>query len=66
MYLETVIVNEIVNTIFSINVSKAVGHDKIPAYFLKIAPLKLTPFLLILINYDFTNGFFEVTVKFLK
>ena len=48
MYLEAVIVTKIVNTIFSLNMNKALGHDKIPAYFFKIAPFTLAPFLLIL------------------
>ena len=48
MYLEAVIVTKIVNTIFSLNVNKALGHDKIPAYFLKITPFVLASFLLTL------------------
>ena len=44
MYLEAVIVTKIVNTILSLNMNKAIGHDKIPAYFLKIAPFTLAPF----------------------
>ena len=44
MYLEAVIVTKIVNTIFSLNMNKAIGHDKIPAYFLKIAPFTLDSF----------------------
>ena len=54
-YLEATNINENVYTILSLNVNKGVGHDKIPAYFLKIVPFTLAPFLLILINYPFTN-----------
>ena len=51
MYLESANINEIVNTILSLKVNKAVGHDKIPAYFLKFAAFIVAPFLLMLINY---------------
>ena len=44
MYLEAANITEIVNTIFSLNLNKAVGHDKIPAYFLKITSFLLAPF----------------------
>ena len=37
MYLKPPTTNEIINCIGSLNVNKAVGHDNIPAYFLKIA-----------------------------
>ena len=66
MYLESANINEIVNTILSLNVNKAVGHDKIPAYFLKIAPFTIAPFLLMLINYAFTNGIFPNNCKISK
>ena len=45
MYLEPPTTNEIINCIGSLNVNKAVGHDNIPAYFLKIAAPTLAPYL---------------------
>ena len=66
MFLEPVNITEIVNTIFSLNVNKAVGHDSIPAYYLKIAPFSIAPFLLILINYAFINGIFPNNCKISK
>ena len=56
-------ITEITNTIISLNVNKAADHDKISAYFLKIAPFTLAPFLLILINYAFTNKIFRRNCK---
>ena len=46
--------------------NKALGHDNIPAYYLKIAPFSIAPFLLILINYAFTNGIFPNNCKISK
>ena len=43
-YLEATIICEIVDTIISLNLNKAVGHNKIPAYFLKIVPFLISPF----------------------
>ena len=63
MYLELANITEIVNTILSLNVNKAVGHKKIPAYFHKIAPFTIAPFLL---NYAFTNGIFPNNCKISK
>ena len=44
IYLEAANIIEIANTILFLNVNKAVSHDKIPAYFLKIAPFTLAHF----------------------
>ena len=41
-----------------LNDSKVVGHDNIPAYFLKIAKNKIAPYLLSFINFIFLNGAF--------
>ena len=65
MFLEPANITEIVNTILSLNVNKAVGHD-FPAYYLKIAPFSIAPFLLILINYAFSNGIFPNNSKISK
>ena len=66
MFLEPANITEIVNIILSLNVNKAVGHDNIPAYYLKIAPYSIAPFLLILINYAFINGIFPNNCKISK
>ena len=66
MYLEPANISKIVNTILSLNINKAVSHDKIPAYFLKIAPFTIAPFLLIFINYAFTNKIFPDNCKISK
>ena len=66
MFLEPANITEIVNIILSLNVNKAVGHDNISAYYLKIAPFSIAPFLLILINYAFTNGIFPNNCKIYK
>ena len=66
MDLEPANITQIVNTILSLNMNKAVDHDKIPAYFLKIVPFTIAPFLLILINYAFTNGIFPNNCKISK
>ena len=44
MYLEATNIREIVDTILSLNLNKAVGHNKIPAYFLKIVFFLIIPF----------------------
>ena len=66
MFLEPANITEIVNIILSLNVNKALGHDNIPAYYLKIAPFSIAPFLLILINYAFINGIFPNNSKISK
>ena len=66
MYLEPANITKIANTILSLNMNKTVGHDKIPAYFLKIAPFIIASFLLMLINYAFTNGIFPNNCKISK
>ena len=45
--------NEILNTIMSLS-DIAVGHDKIPAFFLKVAWHVITPYLLVLIQFSFS------------
>ena len=66
IYLEPANITEIVNTILSLNLNRAVGHDTTSAYFLKIAPLTIAPVLLLLINYAFTNGIFPNNSKISK
>ena len=50
--------DEIVNTIHSLNLNKAVSHDNIPAYFLRIAAPNVTPYLQHFIEFTFVNGIF--------
>ena len=45
IYLEPPTSNEILNLISSLNDNKALGHDNIPAYFLKISRYVITPHL---------------------
>ena len=66
IYLEAANITEIDNAILSLNMKKTVSHDKIPAYFLKIASFTIAPFLLMLINYAFTNGIFPNNCKISK
>ena len=66
MYLEPANITKIINTILSINANKPVGHDKIPAYFLKLTPITIAPFLLTLINYAFTTEIFPNNCKISK
>ena len=49
---------EISNVINSLSMNKAVGHDNIPSYFLRIASTILVPYLHIFIEFSFTNGLF--------
>ena len=58
MYLEPPTTNEIINCIGSLNVNKAVDHDNIPAYFLKIAAPTLAPYLRSFFDFVFTHGIF--------
>ena len=53
MYFEPPCINEIVNSILSINVGKAVGHDNIPPFFLKTSAFTVAPEIFILLNYPF-------------
>ena len=50
--------SEIISTIFSININKAVGHDNLHPFFLRIASTVTTPYLYSLIEYSFINGVF--------
>jgi len=43
---------------YSLNVNKAVGHDNIPAYFLKNAATAIAPYLQYFIKFSFKNGVF--------
>ena len=66
MYLEPPTTNEIINSIGSLNVNKAVGHDNIPDYFLKIATPTLAPDLKFFFDFVFTHGIFPDICKIAK
>jgi len=66
MYLETPSINEVINCIGALGANKAVGHDNIPAHFLKIGSLPLAPYLSTLIDFAFTNGIFLESCKTAK
>ena len=51
--------DEIVNTIHSLNVNKAVGHDNISAYFFRIAAPNVAAYLQYFIEFRFVNGIFS-------
>ena len=66
IYLEPPNTNEIANVLLTLNVSKAVGHDNIPAFFPKVAPYVLAPYLSYLFDYAFNNGIFSDNCKIAK
>ena len=66
IYLEPPSLNEILNQISSLNDHKAVGHDDIPAYFLKVSNSVITPFLQIFTTFMFNNGLFPNNCKIAK
>jgi len=66
IYFDSPSSNKIIAGIQSLNVNKAVGHDNIPPYFLKIAALILTPYLYILFDWAFQNGIFPTNCKIAK
>ena len=49
---------EIFNAIYFLKNNKAVGHDDIPAFFLRIAPSIIIPYLQVFIEFCFTEGAF--------
>ena len=58
LYLNTPSVSEIINTFYSLNVNKVVGHDNIPAFFMHIAATIVFPYLQYFIDFFFKNGIF--------
>ena len=57
---------EIVKSIQPNNMNKAVGHDKISPFFLKIACDIVAPFLQVFIDFSFMNGIFPDSCKTAK
>ena len=66
MFLETPKLDEIIDSLKSLSVNKAVGQDNIPAFFIKTANLIIAPYLLILYDYAFSNGIFPDILKVAK
>ena len=58
MFLKAPNLYEIVDSLNSLSVNKAVGQDNIPAFFIKTASLVIAPYLLILYDYAFPSGIF--------
>ena len=65
-FFEPPTVNEIVELICSLNVNKAVGHDNISAFFLKIAPFVIANYLCVFVKFFFENGIFPDACKIAK
>ena len=66
IYLEPPNTNEIANALLTLSVNIAMGHDNIPAFFLKVAPYVLTPYLSYLLDYAFNNGILPDNCKIAK
>ena len=62
-FLEPPTVNEILKLICSLNVNKAVGHDNIPAFFLKTAPFVIASYLCVFVRFFSKMEFFLMLVK---
>jgi len=59
--------NEVVNSINSRNVNKAVGHDNVPAYFIKIAATTVALYLQRFIDFSPTcMEYFPKTLRLLQ
>ena len=58
IYLNIPHPTEIFNAIYSLKNNKAVGHDDIPAFFLRIASSVIIPYLQVFIEFCFTEGAF--------
>ena len=58
IYFDVPNYSEIISTIFSINMKKAVGHDNLHPFFLRTASTVITPYLHSFIEYSFINDVF--------
>ena len=58
IYLEPLELNEIINSIHSLNMNKSIGHDSIPAFPLKIAATITAPYLQCFFDFSFGRGVF--------
>ena len=59
IYLNIPNPTEIFNAIYCLKNNKAVGHDDIPAFFLRIASSVIIPYLQVFIEFCFTEGTFS-------
>ena len=66
IYFQPPSINEIVNSIVSLNVNKAVGHNNIPRFFLKTFVYTIAPYLFILLTYAFQHCIFPDNCKIVK
>ena len=62
IYLEPPTNNEILNQITSLK-NKAVGHDNIQSFFIKVARFVIAPYLNLFLNFVFTEGIFPTIAK---
>ena len=66
IYLDVPNLSEIINAIQALSLNKAIGHDNIPPYYLRIASSILAPYVQIFIDFCFTNGVFPETCTIAK
>ena len=66
IYLEPPTSNKILNLILSLNDNKALGHDNIPAYFLKVSRYVITSHLKYFTNFILNSGVFPRNCKIAK
>ena len=66
MFLEPPNISEIVVLMQAVDVNKAVGHDSIPAFFIKVSKFVIAPYLNMLIDFAFFNGTFPDSCKTAK
>ena len=66
IFLDSPSLSEIVKSIKSLNMNKALGHDNISPIFLKTARDIVAPFLQVFIDFSFKNGIFSDNCKTAK
>ena len=66
IFLEPPNISEIVALMQTLDVKKAVRHDNIPAFFIKVSKFVIAPYLNILIDFAFCNGIFHGSCKTTK
>ena len=66
IFLEPPNISEIVALMQAPDVNKAVGHDNIPAFFIKVSKVVIAPYLNILIAFAFSNRIFPDSCKTAK
>ena len=66
IFLKSPSTTGISNVIFSLNTNKAVGHDDISAYFLKVSSTIIAPYLKCFYEFSFFNGKFPENCSLAK